>query len=44
MKTLNCMPRVIEAPDHPQIESGDFHIDGVLIGSEGQPAAMYASD
>ncbi len=43
LQALNGEPVLIEVPDYPQIEAGDFHRDGILIGSEGQPAAMFAN-
>ncbi len=44
-EALNQAPQQLEVPDYPQIEAGTFNHDGhgVLIGSEGSPAALYAS-
>ena len=45
IEALNNAPEVIAVPDYPQIESGEFigHGPGLLIGSEGSPAQIYAS-
>lgn len=44
-EALNQPPQTLEVPDYPQIEAGTFSGQGqaVLIGSEGSPAALYAS-
>lgn len=45
MEALNGVPTLVEVPDYRQIESGDFVGDGpgLMIGSEGVPAAIYAT-
>lgn len=45
LEALAGTPQRIVVPEYRQIESGDFIAEGaaLLIGSEGRPAAMYAS-
>ncbi len=45
LDALNSPPEILDMPDYPQIEAGDFlgSGPGLLIGSEGQPAALFAA-
>ncbi len=45
LDALNTAPKVIKVPAYKQIESGDFVGNGpaLLIGSEGEPAPIYAT-
>lgn len=45
LDALNTAPTVIKVPAYKQIESGDFVGNGpaLLIGSEGEPAPIYAT-
>lgn len=45
LDALNQPPQILNVPDYPQIEAGTFvGLDHtVLVGSEGNPASMYAT-